>query len=105
CYSLLRVSIFDSTIELFNYPNNWKYVLSKSLLLLISKAEDTNIIHRGNYEIWQNVKAKAESILKGLNEDNFQYLISQWNQELIEQNLSPGVAADLLSIVVFFLYM
>ncbi|WPC08552.1 triphosphoribosyl-dephospho-CoA synthase CitG [Globicatella sp. PHS-GS-PNBC-21-1553] len=104
-YPLLREMVLPFTRELLNYTDNLQYVLSKALLLLISQAEDTNIIHRGNYEIWQNVKAKAGSILKELNEDNFQYLISQWDQELIEQNLSPGGAADLLSIVVFFLYL
>lgn len=104
-YPLLRETVLPFTRELLNYTDNLQYVLSKALLLLISQAEDTNIIHRGNYEIWQNVKAKAGSILKELNEDNFQYLISQWDQELIEQNLSPGGAADLLSIVVFFLYL
>lgn len=104
-YPLLRETVLPFTRELLNYTNNWQYVLSKALLLLISQAEDTNIIHRGNYEIWLNVKAKAASLLKELNEDNFQYLISQWDQELIEQNLSPGGAADLLSIVVFFLYL
>ena len=98
-YPLLREMVLPFTRELLNYTDNLQYVLSKALLLLISQAEDTNIIHRGNYEIWQNVKAKAGSILKELNEDNFQYLISQWDQELIEQNLSPGGAADLLSIV------
>lgn len=104
-YPLLRETVLPFTRELLNYTDNLQYVLSKALLLLISQAEDTNIINRGNYEIWQNVKAKAGSILKELNEDNFQYLISQWDQELIEQNLSPGGAADLLSIVVFFLYL
>lgn len=104
-YPLLRETVLPFTRELLNYTDNLQYVLSKALLLLISQAEDTNIIHRGNYEIWLNVKAKAGSILKELNEDNFQYLISQWDQELIEQNLSPGGAADLLSIVVFFLYL
>lgn len=104
-YPLLRETVLPFTRELLNYTDNLQYVLSKALLLLISQAEDTNIIHRGNYEIWLNVKAKAGSILKELNEDNFQYLISQWDQELIEQNLSPGGAADLLSIVVFFLFL
>lgn len=104
-YPLLRETVLPFTRELLNYTDNLQYVLSKALLLLISQAEDTNIIHRGNYEVWLNVKAKAASLLKELNEDNFQYLISQWDQELIDQNLSPGGAADLLSIVVFFLYL
>lgn len=104
-YPILRETVLPFARELLKNTNNHQYVLSKTLLLLISQAEDTNIIHRGNYEIWLAVKAKAVELLAEINEDNYQDLITQWDQELIEQNLSPGGSADLLSLVVFFLYL
>lgn len=81
-------------------------VLLRALLLLMSQVEDGNIIHRGGIEAWQTIKKETGEIHEQLlsDQDLLNYLTT-YDQLLIQRHLSPGGAADLLSLGIFFILL
>ena len=77
-------------------------LLLKALLLLMSQVEDGNIIHRGGIDAWQTIKMEAKQLLQDSHEGNLKELMYSYDLVLIERHLSPGGAADLLSLGIFF---
>ena len=77
-------------------------LLLEALLLLMSQVEDGNIIHRGGIDAWQTVKTEAKQLLQDSHEGNLKELLYSYDLVLIERHLSPGGAADLLSLGIFF---
>ena len=72
----------------------------KTLCLLMSTLEDTNIIKRSDVKTLKKVQSKAKDILGcGNVKENFERL----NKEFVDLNISPGGCADLLAIC-FLLY-
>ncbi len=69
----------------------------KTLLLIMSELDDTNIIHRVGYEMAQQVKREAAHLLKNFSIEG----LEQMNRRFIESNISPGGAADMLSLTIF----
>lgn len=68
----------------------------------MTKVEDGNLIHRGGIGEWRKVKLEAEKLYeKILKEEDIRILLNKYNKVLIERNLSPGGAADLLCISIF----
>ncbi|AYW44560.1 triphosphoribosyl-dephospho-CoA synthase CitG [Tetragenococcus koreensis] len=81
-------------------------LLLRGLVLLVSQIEDSNLLHRGGINGWQQVKQKGTTIHQAcLNEVNFKQALTMFNQELIKKNLSPGGAADLLSLGIYFSFL
>ncbi|GMA47559.1 hypothetical protein GCM10025854_18090 [Tetragenococcus muriaticus] len=81
-------------------------LLLRGLILLISQIEDSNLLHRGGANGWQQVKQRGVGIHQNkLNELEFKQNLTTFNQELIEKNLSPGGAADLLSLGIYFSFL
>ncbi|MBO7609793.1 MAG: [citrate (pro-3S)-lyase] ligase [Muribaculaceae bacterium] len=69
----------------------------KTLLFIMATLDDTNVIHRVGYERAQKVKAEAKALL-----DNFSIeKLEEMNHEFISENISPGGAADMLSLTIF----
>lgn len=69
----------------------------KTLLLIMSELDDTNVIHRVGYEMAQQVKREAAHLLENFSIEG----LEQMNQRFIESNISPGGAADMLSLTLF----
>lgn len=77
--------------------------LLAGLVLLMAEIEDSNVIHRGGLGAWQEHKEKCRQLHQMETSGTvFRKQLSAYNQELIEKNLSPGGAADLLSLGIYF---
>lgn len=77
--------------------------LLRALVLLMSEVEDGNIIHRGGISAWYEHKEKSRVLhQKELSSAAFKKELAKYNQELIRKNLSPGGAADLLGLGIYF---
>ena len=69
----------------------------KTLLLILSELDDTNVIHRVGYEKAQQVKRDARHLLENFSING----LEQMNRRFIDENISPGGAADMLSLTLF----
>ena len=74
-----------------------------ALLAIMASSEDSNVIHRGGYDFWQNeykqmIKDTIERF-DPLSEDFRQ--IEELEKKFIKSRISPGGAADLLSCTIF----
>lgn len=76
------------------------------LLHLMATTEDSNLINRGGISAWQNVKKQAADLLDLFTADHsvneLENVLISFDQTLIQDNLSPGGAADLLALSFFF---
>lgn len=76
------------------------------LILMMSKVEDGNLIHRGGIDQWRKVKKEAANIYKRIYEgENVRLLLSEYNNILVERYLSPGGSADLLCLSIFLTHL
>lgn len=81
-------------------------LLLRGLILLIGQIEDSNLLHRGGIKGWQQVKQQGASIDHSYSTSfDFKSALTNFNQELIKKNLSPGGAADLLSLGIYFSFL
>lgn len=81
-------------------------VLLRSLVLLMSEVEDGNILHRGGYDAWQQVKKDMLVLHEAnLNQVDFMEDLTAYDQKMMERHLSPGGAADLLAIGIYFAFL
>ena len=69
----------------------------KTLLLIMSELDDTNVIHRVGYEQAQAVKREALEMLKHFSIEGLEAM----NRSFVSRNISPGGAADMLSLTIF----
>ncbi|MBR0215215.1 MAG: citrate lyase holo-[Solobacterium sp.] len=72
---------------------------SIALLRILAATEDTNMIHRGGYEVAKQTKEKITALLQ---DEITEKILLDLDRSFIEQNLSPGGSADLLGILYFF---
>ena len=59
--------------------------------------EDGNLIHRGGIDAYKQVQKEAQT----LTEEQLAHRLEDYDNVLIERNLSPGGSADLLSLTFF----
>ena len=71
-----------------------------ALLAMLAHSEDTNLIHRGGWEIQLQLKDRLQHLLQENPYPTFETL-SQLDEEFIQKNLSPGGSADLLAACYF----
>lgn len=76
---------------------DWNEAGAITLLHLIARVEDTNMIARGGIGLAEEARSRAAALLPQPTMDQLQEL-DQW---CIRQNLSPGGCADLLAAVCF----
>ena len=88
-----------------NQDRPLEQLLLETLLRLMSEVEDSNIIHRGGIDAWKRIKAETKQLLQASHEGNLKELMYSYDLVLIERHLSPGGAADLLSLGIFFAKM
>lgn len=78
----------------------------KLLLYLMTFIEDSNIIHRGGIKSWKKVQQEAQTLLeKDLPPYQLKEQLNSYNQILTDRHLSPGGAADLLSLTLYFAFL
>jgi len=99
-YPLLRELVLPFLRAKQGQPT--ELLLLETLILLMSEVEDANIIHRGGIESWLLIKVEAKKLLKASENENLQELLYHYDQILIERHLSPGGAADILALGIFF---
>lgn len=81
-------------------------LLLKVLLKLMTVTEDGNLIHRGGIKGWRRVQANSKDILeRNETSGKLVHSLHEYNRELVNEHLSPGGAADLLAITIFFLFL
>ena len=71
-----------------------------TLLALIGRGEDTNLIKRGGRETAAWAAARASALLENGRIPNMEEIRSL-DRAFIERNLSPGGCADLLAVTIF----
>ncbi|MDH6365577.1 triphosphoribosyl-dephospho-CoA synthase [Enterococcus sp. PF1-24] len=77
--------------------------LLRCLILLMSEVEDGNLLHRGGFEAWQQVKTESKKIHQAqLTKEQLLDELAAYDQILIKRHLSPGGAADLLALGIYF---
>ena len=76
---------------------SWNDAGAITLVHLIARVEDTNMISRGGIDLARDAREKAASVLPDPTTESLQEL-DQW---FMERNLSPGGCADLLAAVCF----
>ncbi|WP_314064230.1 triphosphoribosyl-dephospho-CoA synthase CitG [uncultured Vagococcus sp.] len=84
-------------------PEKRSYLLL--ILHLMSQVEDSNLIHRGGIEGWLFVKNEAQTLSQSLADkplEQIEHALRLFDQQLIDQHLSPGGTADLLALSLFF---
>lgn len=79
--------------------------LVHALIALMTRTEDTTILHRHNLEVLQEVRTDAAEILKagGYLTPEGKRRVAELDQRYIEKHISPGGSADLLAVT-WFLY-
>ena len=69
----------------------------KTLLSLMSKVDDTNVVYRGGVDVAKIVQSSAAILLNDFSIDK----VISFDKDLIEWNVSPGGCADLLAVSIF----
>lgn len=73
------------------------YTLHKTLLRIMCDLDDTNVIYRTDLATAEEVKQEARALL-----DNFsKAALKDMNRHYTTRNISPGGAADMLSLTIF----
>ncbi|MBQ9577077.1 MAG: [Muribaculaceae bacterium] len=67
------------------------------LLLIMSRLDDTNVIHRVGYDQAQQVKKEALALLGNYTTAGME----QMNRDYIARNISPGGSADMVALTLF----
>lgn len=78
--------------------------LKRTLLWLISRADDSTLWARGGVDALKYAKAKASELL-GVEDENLDDALNIWDLEMQEKNLSTGGSADLLSFTWLVAYL
>lgn len=103
-FQTIKNEVFPILKEWRKTPQDSKNELLLDILLrLMTNCEDTNVIHRGGIDGLVYVKRKAREFVEagGMKQPNAYERLEQMNREFCEKNLSPGGAADLLSVAAF----
>ena len=78
-------------------------VLLRALVKLMAELEDTNVVHRGGMEALADHRTFCRALdEQNLPEDALVDELIAYDGALIARNVSPGGAADLLSLGIFF---
>lgn len=89
--------LFDSWLPFWDQNRHDAHALHKTLLLIMSQLDDTNVYYRCGAAVAQQVKHEAEALLADFTVEK----LKDMNRSFIARNISPGGAADMLSLTVF----
>lgn len=78
-------------------------LLLRALVFLMSTLTDSNILHRGGKMALTTIQSEMKQIhAANLSAKDLSNTLIQYDKTLISRNLSPGGAADLLSLGIYF---
>lgn len=100
-FSSIQKQVLGLMREKDHWPiNEW---LLEMLLRLMQTTEDSNVIYRGGMIGLEMVQAEAVAFVLsgGMKQDKAYERLSTMNERFTDLRLSPGGAADLLSVAVF----
>lgn len=80
---------------------HFEKIFLHALSLIMSEVEDTNLIHRGGMASYNEIKNRAKEIYLSNTPQTITESFHTLDKELIDKHLSPGGAADLLSLSIF----
>ncbi len=89
--------LISNWLSFYSDNRHDEYVNYKTLLLIMSELDDTNVIHRVGFDKAQQVKLDARHLLENFSIE----ALEQMNENFITANISPGGAADMLSLTLF----
>ena len=90
--------LFYNWLPYYREHRDDTYALHKTLLLIMSQIDDTNILYRAGADMAKWVKTDAQALLQDFSLDG----VNRMNEEFTRRNISPGGAADMLSLTLFF---
>ena len=101
-YPVLRDEVMPY-IRSRNKQMTYEETLMEILFILMKHVEDSNIVTRGGMESLRYVRSSAARFLQdgGVRQQDAFKKLQELNEEFIRRNLSPGGAADLLSLAIF----
>lgn len=89
--------LFSDWLPYYSGLNSDPQRLHKTLLLIMSMLDDTNVAYRKGADEMKHVKIEARALL-----DDFSLAkLSQMNSDFTARNISPGGCADMLSLTFF----
>jgi triphosphoribosyl-dephospho-CoA synthase len=98
--------VFDYSIAIYkeNSVLELNDRLIHTLLCIMQHCEDSNVLHRHSMKTLNEVQQKAVQIvsLGGMTTTSGKAAIEALDREFIRRGISPGGAADLLAVTVFF---
>lgn len=78
----------------------------RGMLLLMSEVEDGNILHRGGYDAWLQVKGETKELHQAnFDTETLHAELVNYDQVMRDRHLSPGGTADLLSLGFYLAYL
>ncbi len=102
-------SVFETALpffrELMQHGVNINDAAVQTLLLLIARTCDTNIISRTGFAGLGYAQEKARAVLEAGGILNSRKAVEDLDQEFIRKNISPGGCADLLAATCFLYFL
>lgn len=89
--------LFSDWLPYYSGLNSDPQRLHKTLLLIMSMLDDTNVAYRKGADEMKHVKIEARTLLHDFNLAK----LSQMNSDFTARNISPGGCADMLSLTFF----
>lgn len=102
-YPLITGLAFPVMRQGLKEKQSWNRIKLQTLLALMSRMEDSNILSRQNPEMLQKMHEEAERFLKagGAYAKDAYAVLTEMDRRYIERNMSPGGCADSLAVTVF----
>lgn len=98
--------VFDYSLNVYRENKSLKTNdrLIHTLLSIMQYCEDSNVLHRHSMDTLKEVQQKAANIITigGMTTQEGIKAIEDLDKEFIEKYISPGGAADLLAVTMFF---
>ncbi|MDD7256990.1 MAG: [citrate (pro-3S)-lyase] ligase [Prevotellaceae bacterium] len=89
--------LFSQWLPFFGAYASDPFRFHKTLLLIMSSLDDTNLFYRGGPQAVRQIKEQSRFLLEHFSLDALQTM----NHQMIQHNLSPGGSADMLSLTAF----
>ena len=89
--------LFAQWLPFFGNCTTDPYRFHKTLLFIMSSLNDTNVFYRGGEEAVKETKERSGILLKNFTLDGLEAM----NRWMIQENISPGGSADMLSLTAF----
>lgn len=90
-------TLFHQWLPFFDTHAADPYRFHQTLLLIMSSLDDTNLFYRGGAAAVEQTKRQARQLLEHFSVDGLHDL----NRKMIQDHLSPGGSADMLSLTAF----